>query len=209
MKRLMNCVGVIACAAAVVVAVGCSGSKRERTLTTGVSSMNSVSTMLETVSARIDSTYDAMNQLQVQGVDHQAAAENLARHVTLLNQSADAVRDEARRMRSLGDAYFIEWEREHARGANADPDTVSVSRAERESYQRVMDAMDMAGGDFRELSEALRGLQVAVADGFTQEEISPLVQRTNMRAIDARNSIAALQAEFARITANYRMQDGR
>ncbi len=209
MKRFKSRVVVVACAAGLVVAAGCANSKRERTLETGVSSMNNVSTMLDTVNARIDSTYAAMNQLQVQGIDHAATAKELDQQVKLLNQSADQVRDEAKRMRSLGDDYFIEWEREHARNAGHDPEAVAVSQAERQSYGRVTDAMETVGQDFRSLSDALRQLQADVADGFTQSEIAPLVERTNMRAIDARNAITALQDEFARITANYRMQHGR
>jgi len=209
MKRLMHGVGVATLAFAVLVGMGCSGSKRERTLQRGVSSMNNVSTMLDTVNARIDNTYEAMNQLRVQGVDQATAARNLDRQVSLLDESAEQVRNEARRMRSLGDEYFIEWEREHARNAGRSDSQVAVSDAERQSYSRVTDAMDLAGTQFRGLSEALRQVQSAAASGSTQDAIAPLVERANMRAIDARNAITALQAEMARITANYRLQHGR
>lgn len=209
MKALTKIAGLAILGAAVALAAGCANSKREQTLQTGVSSMNNVSVMLGDVNARIDGAYEAMNQLKVQGVDQAAAAKNLTERVEQLDESAEEVRAEARRMRSLGDSYFVEWEREHARRAGADTDAVAVSQAERASYTRVTDAMDIAGTDFRELSEALRALQADVADGFTQAEITPVIERANMKAIDARNAITALQGQLDRITANYRAQFGR
>jgi len=181
----------------------CKGkTMREQALTKGVDSIERLSTRLDQITGDIDAALATAADMQTTDADRQALARQLEREINDVDERAEATRRQAVRMRTFGDRYFEQWERDFALG-RAGAEDVETSERERQRYRQLTDYMTQAGDNFRTLHASLLTVRDLAEAGAPAEELSNAVARSRQLGLQAQAAIDRLQEQLDAIVADY------
>jgi len=168
-RRALVALGGLALAA--LAACKSSGVERSEATQTTIAEFK---TELQNYSATLDKTFASLDELIKNAkVDPKGEFAKFSANLDALIKSAENARSNSEQMKSLGDAYFLEWEKAAATITNEDIRKISDQRrAElQKSYKELRTTMTEVAADAKPLREQLISLREYYSQDLTEKGI--------------------------------------
>jgi uncharacterized membrane-anchored protein YhcB (DUF1043 family) len=168
-RRALVALGGLALAAL----AACKTSGVERSQATQ-STIADFKTELQNYGKHLDATFASLDELVKNAkVDPKGEFAKFSANLDLLVKSAENAKSNSEQMKSLGDAYFAEWEKSAATITNEDIRKISDQRrAElQKSYKDLQTAMTTVAADAKPLREQLISLREYYLQDLTEKGI--------------------------------------